>query len=171
MLKHALLALLAKQPRHGYELKTEFEKAMGGLWPDLNIGQVYTTLSRLERDELVQSKVVGSPGERTDKRVYELTAAGRKALQDWLAQPGETEPIKNEFFVKLAFARMSGAGNIRPLIARQRQYYLQAIRILDEYLAVPKSDEAPFSSLLGEGALLHLQANLKWLDLCEKKLK
>jgi DNA-binding PadR family transcriptional regulator len=168
-LKHALLALLVKQPRHGYELKTEFEKTMGGLWPELNIGQVYTTLARLERDGLALGATVDSPGERTDKRVYSLTSAGRKALQDWLSQPSVTEPIKDDFFAKLAFARLAGAGNVRPLIARQRQYYLQSIRILDEYLSSEKGGEASFSALLAEGALLHLQANLKWLDLCEKK--
>lgn len=170
MLKHALLALLAQQPCHGYELKVTFEKTMGGLWPEINIGQVYTTLSRLERDGLVTSQVVDSPGERTDKKVYELTHAGRLELQHWLAQPSASIQIKNEFFVKLAFTQALGMDAAKALIARQRREYLQAIRILDDLSASPTSDGNLVSSLLIEGALLYLRAGLEWLDLCEKRI-
>jgi len=170
MLKHALLALLAQHPRHGYELKVIFEKTMGGLWPEINIGQVYTTLSRLERDGMVTSQVVDSPGDRTDKRVYELTPAGGAALQTWLAQPSESIQIKNEFFVKLAFTQALGLEEAKSLIARQRREYLQAMRVLDDLSASPASDGNLISSLLLEGALLYLRAGLEWLDLCEKRI-
>ena len=170
MLKHALLALLVQQPRHGYELKVAFEKTMGSLWPEINIGQVYTTLSRLERDALVTSHVVDSTGERTDKRVYELTPAGLAALKDWLAQPSESIQIKNEFFVKLALTQVMDLEEAKDLIARQRREYLQAMRILDDLSANPASDANLVSSLLLEGALLYLRAGLEWLDLCDQRI-
>lgn len=168
MLKHALLALLVEKSRHGYDLKTEFEKAMGGLWPAVNIGQIYTTLSRLERDGLVASRRIAQD-DRPDKLEYELSPAGRQELQAWLAQPVETVHIKDEFFVKLAFGHLAGM-DVRQLISHQRSAYIQAIRAL-EALAASNTGNGPVTRLLIEGAVLQVEANLKWLDACEEQLK
>ncbi|HJQ88530.1 MAG TPA: PadR family transcriptional regulator [Propionibacteriaceae bacterium] len=82
-MREALLSLLHKEPAHGYELKLAIESMFGELWPAVNIGQVYQTLSRLERQGLVQSATVTQES-RPDKRVYELTPAGREALRRWV---------------------------------------------------------------------------------------
>ncbi len=168
MLKYALLALLSQQPRHGYELKALFEKTMGGLWPAVNIGQVYTTLARLERDGRVKGRHI-SQDDRPDKRVYELTAEGRAAFREWLAQPSENARIKDEFFLKLAFAQLARPEDLKDLIARQRREYLQAMRALSDLAANHTADDE-IVSLLIEGAMLHLQADLKWLDVCEERI-
>src|SRR3954452_4699398 len=85
-MRHELLALLAAGPAHGYELKGGVEHARGRVSQPLNIGQIYTTLGRLERDRLVQAQDVDDDGRA--KRVYRLTEAGRKALQSWRRGPG-----------------------------------------------------------------------------------
>src|SRR5260370_40163577 len=82
-LKYGLLGLLAEEPLHGYEVKNRFEAVLGGTW-EVNIGQVYTTLQRLERDGLVRP--AGARGER-GKLLYDISDAGRKALNDGPAQP------------------------------------------------------------------------------------
>src|ERR1700693_1440837 len=86
-LKFGILGLLAEQPLHGYEVKTRFEEMLGGTW-EVNIGQIYTTLQRLERDRLVEP--AGERGER-GKHAYTLTEHGQTALHDWLENP-ESEP-------------------------------------------------------------------------------
>src|SRR5947208_15504267 len=85
VLKFALLGLLAKESRHGYDLKRAFERLLGGTWP-INIGQIYTTLTRLERDGLVTAETVTQTSV-PDRKVYSLTPAGHDALAEWLAQP------------------------------------------------------------------------------------
>jgi len=100
MLKYALLALIAREPRHGYDLKSAFEEAMGGTWP-LNIGQIYTTLSRLERDGLVESTVV-EQDVRPNRKVYRITQEGEKELDRWLAQPlALGPPLRDDLYVKM----------------------------------------------------------------------
>jgi DNA-binding PadR family transcriptional regulator len=170
--KYALLALLAQQPRHGYELKVVFDKTMSSLWPPINVGQIYTTLARLERDGLVKEQP-SAPDARHDKRVYELTAAGQAALREWLAESNDNAPVKNQLIVKLVFAQLSGMADLRALLARQRRQYLQALHALDELAANPPDTDGADPRLLGllvAGASLHLQADLKWLDLCEEQL-
>jgi DNA-binding PadR family transcriptional regulator len=125
MFKYVLLALLAQQPRHGYELKVVFDKTMGSLWPPINVGQIYTTLARLERDGLVKEQP-SAPDARRDKHVYELTAAGQAALRGWLAESNDNTPVKNRLIVKLVFAQLSGLADLRALLARQRRHRLHA---------------------------------------------
>src|SRR2546421_3535635 len=118
MLGYALLGLLAVAPRHGYELKAAFEGLLGGTW-SLNIGQVYTTLSRLERDGLVESEVVAQDA-FPDRKVYSLTELGEKELDRWLgaASPGAVR-LKDEFVLKILVHAIV-AGDPRPLVAEQR---------------------------------------------------
>src|SRR5580693_2522128 len=103
-----LLALLAKEPAHGYELKTLLEQTFGQAYPSPNIGQIYVTLQRLERDGLVASQDVVQQT-RPNKRVYELTAAGRNALAEWVDAPSDGPRIRDDFFMKLALSPMAGA--------------------------------------------------------------
>src|SRR6059058_1474172 len=100
--REGLLALLGERASNGHQLKTEFEAATGGVWP-LNVGQVYTTLDRLERDGLVTQSTVGANG-GAQKR-YELTAAGREELAAWWSLvPAEDPPPRDELMLKVLFA-------------------------------------------------------------------
>jgi hypothetical protein len=113
--------------------------------------------------------------------VYALTGAGRAALRDWLAESSDSTPIKNELVVKLVAAQLSGLADLRAMLARQRRQYLQALRALDELAAASpgpdgegqsegEDDDQRMLRLLIAGAALHVQADLKWLDLCEEQL-
>jgi DNA-binding PadR family transcriptional regulator len=168
MLKYALLGMLAQEPRHGYDLKQDFEAMLGGTWP-LNIGQVYTTLSRLERDGLVESEVV--PQELLpDRKVYQVTEAGRKELEEWVTEPTEGMiRLKDEFFIKLLIHQMISLRGARALIWRQRQVYMRTLAGLVELRDDSNLD--PATILLVEGAILHVEADLAWLDLCEERLE
>jgi DNA-binding PadR family transcriptional regulator len=163
-MRFPLLALLAEGPAHGYELKQAMEQRFGSVLPPLNAGQIYTTLSRLERDALVEDDAVAQNG-RPNKRVYRLTEAGRLELGGWVADATPPARLRDDFFVKLVLARAAGIADPLELIDRQRSAYLQALRELDD---VATDDEV--SALLVEGAALHLEADLKWLDLCEQRL-
>jgi DNA-binding PadR family transcriptional regulator len=167
MLKHALLGLLACQPRHGYDLKNALEEALGGNW-EINFGQIYTTLSRLERDGLVTSRA--DAGDKRGKRTYVLASRGRTELETWLDRPVEkVESLRDEFFIKLVVRHLAGYRDTLAMITDQRQAYLQQLREMGTLLVQVQDD--PFVALLLEGAMLHLQADLKWLDLCDERLE
>ena len=167
-MRYPFLALLAKGPSHGYELKQAFEETFGDVWPELNFGQVYTTLARLERDGLVASHDV--PQEhRKDKRVYEITSEGRAVLREWLQEPIDGPWVKDDFFLKLVMARLTGADE-RELIEKQRLVYLQALHDLGEISGRRHAQGDLIPALLVEGATLHLEADLKWLERCEDEL-
>jgi DNA-binding PadR family transcriptional regulator len=168
-MRYPFLALLAAGPAHGYELKQEVEQRFGRLLPPLNAGQIYTTLGRLERDGLVRGDRVEQNG-RPNKRVYALTDAGRSSLEEWLAEPAPGTRLKDEFFMKLVLAGFTGVADPKLLIERQRREYLQSLRDLDQLADARRGDGDPATELLIEGAALHLQADLKWLDLCDLRL-
>ena len=163
-MRYPILALLAAGYTHGYDLKQAIDERFGTVGPAINVGQVYTTLSRLERDELVISHPV-EQSDRPNKRVYELTEAGQSELQDWVDQTTTRPRLRDDFFMKLVVAEFAGIAEPDELIARQRQQYLQAMRDLDQ--AADRATENGIGRLLVEGAVLHLQADLKWLDVCE----
>ena len=96
-----LLALLAKEPAHGYELKGQLERILGDAYPSPNIGQIYLTLQRLEKAGLVRGEDVVQAG-RPNKRIYEVTPAGREAVDAWLAEPSDGPRVRDDFFMKLA---------------------------------------------------------------------
>ncbi len=166
-MRFPLLALLASGPAHGYELKQALEARFGSVLPPLNAGQIYTTLSRLQRDGLVDDDAVAQNG-RPNKRVYRLTDAGRDELSGWVADAGPATRLKDDFFIKLVLARAAGIADPLALIDRQRGAYLQALRDLDDVAAQADGDAT--AALLVEGAALHLEADLKWLDLCEQRM-
>jgi len=164
-MRFPLLALLANGPAHGYELKLAMEQRFGAVLPPLNAGQIYTTLSRLQRDGLVEDDAVAQNG-RPNKRVYRLTEKGQLELTGWVADATPATRLKDDFFIKLVLARAAKIADPLELIDRQRTAYLQALRDLDDVAA--QTDET--AALLIEGAALHLEADLKWLDLCEQRM-
>jgi DNA-binding PadR family transcriptional regulator len=168
-MRYPFLALLASGPAHGYELKQAFETRFGHVLPPLNAGQIYTTLGRLERDGLVRADHVEQDG-RPNKRVYELTDDGRGALADWLAAPAPGARLKDEFFMKLVLAGLTGVADPKTLIERQRREYLQSLRDLDELASARRGNGDVAAELLIEGAALHVEADLEWLDLCDQRL-
>lgn len=162
-----LLALLAKEPAHGYQLKSQLERTFGEAYPSPNIGQIYVTLQRLAKDGLVSCQDV-EQSSRPNKRVYELTPAGRDALVAWLDEPSDGPRIRDDFFMKLALAPLAGETDRMVLINRQRRHYLNLMRGLSELAAEPGYATIP--RLLIEGAILHLQADLEWLERCQQEL-
>lgn len=169
-MRNALLALLAQSPAHGYDLKLRLEGDFGAAWPAVNIGQVYSTLGRLERDGLVVSESV-SQESRPEKRVYELTGRGRDELRHWLAAPAEAPRLTGDVFMKLLLAGLPGLAPIvdrRGMVERQRAAWLQLLR--DVNARALEGDPSTPDNLLLEGAVLHLQADLKWLELYEHQL-
>jgi DNA-binding PadR family transcriptional regulator len=169
VLKFVLLGLLDAEPRYGYELKAVFEQFLGGTWP-LNIGQVYTALSRFERAGLVECQVVPQDAV-PDRKVYALTASGRAELHTWLDEP-DVGPVslRDAFFLKIAVRSLNGDDSAaRELIRRQREEHHSALADLGELQGEP--DVHPATALLLEGAMLRLEADLRWLDVCEERLK
>jgi DNA-binding PadR family transcriptional regulator len=166
-MKFPILAMLASSPAHGYELKRELEQHFGAALPPLNTGQIYTSLARLERDGLVDADRVAQDS-RPNKRVYRLTTDGRAALDEWVTQPTPGTRLRDEFFMKLVLAGRAGIADPQVLIERQRGSYLQALRDLDRLSGAANGEWA--ESLLIEGAALHLEADLKWLAMCEERL-
>jgi DNA-binding PadR family transcriptional regulator len=162
------LALLGAGPAHGYDLKRAYDAQFGAIWGPLNIGQVYTTMARLARDGFVTHTTV-TQGDRPDKKVYEITAAGRAALAGWMGEADDVPAVKSDFVLKLVAARLTG-GDPAPILARQRQRYLQSLRDLDALAPNGDGDGDGVQALLVEGAALHLDAELRWLDLCERRL-
>lgn len=173
-MRHALLALLAAGAAYGYELKQALDRLFGAVWPPINIGQIYTTIQRLERDGLVMVSETVVQARRPDRRMYELTDAGREALATWFATPADRPRLRDDFFVRLVLAQSSGVADAAALIRRQRLAYFQALSDLDalsarEQEAASQAD-GRLRHLLIEGAALHLQADLRWLALCEQAL-
>ncbi|MEW9532773.1 PadR family transcriptional regulator [Microbispora sp. NPDC049125] len=167
-MRQSLLALLAKEPAHGYELKQALEAIFGGAYPSPNIGQIYVTLGRLEKDGYVRAVDV-EQSNRPNKKVYYITAAGREALETWADEPTEGPRIRDEFFMKLVLAPMTGLSDRMALVNRQRRHYLSMMRDLDE-LAQRTDPDNRVALLLIEGAMLHLQADLDWLERCQEEL-
>jgi DNA-binding PadR family transcriptional regulator len=166
-MRYPVLAMLADAPAHGYEIKRGLEERFGAVIAPLNAGQVYTTLQRLQRDELVRDDAVAQAS-RPDKRVYRLTDAGRDALREWLGEPSAPTRLRDDFFMKLHFARDLGLADPASLIATQRAAYLGALADLQRVLETGGEDAE--TALIVEGAALHLEADLRWLDRCEAVL-
>lgn len=160
-LKYGVLGLLSKEPLHGYEVKHRFESMLGGTW-DVNIGQIYTTLQRLERDGLVRP--AGPRGDR-GKLLYELSLEGRKALDRWLAEPElGPEQLHEDIYVKLLLATRIANGDLQPILARQKRAYLQRLRDLNQLEERARRDGRLDLARLVRGALLHTEADVKWID-------
>ncbi|MFI6444334.1 helix-turn-helix transcriptional regulator [Kitasatospora sp. NPDC050543] len=162
-----LLALLAKEPAHGYELKQALELTFGAAYPRANIGQVYVTLGRLEKAGLIEGQDVAQDG-KPDKRVYAITEAGRQEVAEWFAEPTEGPRVRDDFYIKLVLAPETELADRLTLINNQRRHYLNVIRGLNRMATEERGNRV--SQLLIEGAVLHLQADLDWLERCQEEL-
>lgn len=167
-LKFGILGLLAERPLHAYSVKARFEDLLGGSW-EVNIGQVSATLQRLERDGWVEP--AESRGDR-GRLPFRLTEEGRKALDAWLAEP-ESEPqqLREEIYLKLLLAMRVAGGSLPALLTRQRRVYLQRLKDLAVLEQRARSAGRDDLVLLYKGAVLHTEADLKWVDVCAKEFK
>jgi DNA-binding PadR family transcriptional regulator len=156
-----LLALLAKEPSHGYELRARLQEALGPLRDALNAGQVYVTLTRLEKAEMVTAEHVGQV-DRPDRKVYALTAAGQERVREWLADVSWARPT--EFHLKLVAAAAAGLADPVEIVEAQRRELLR--RLADAQRAALAEPDGSAAALLLEGVILRLEADLRWLDAC-----
>ncbi len=167
-LKFGILGLLAEQPLHGYDVKNRFDSLLGGSW-EVNFGQVYMTLQRLERDGLIEAD-----GERGDRRklAYRLTQPGRQTLQEWLSQP-ESEPqqLREEIYMKLLLSTRLTNGSLDQLLGAQPRVYLQRLKDLAEPEQGARRAGRDDLVLLFKGAILHTEADLKWTEVCAEEIR
>jgi DNA-binding PadR family transcriptional regulator len=184
--RQGLLALLDQADMYGYQLRSEFEAYTGGAWP-LNIGQVYTTLERLERDGLVAiTRPGGGDGEDgpasaggsggREHKYYAITRAGRDALRDWFeATAGDEPPPRDELLAKVLLALAGGQEHAMAVVTRQRTALTAALqarrRGLRSTSTSPGNGVAALAPTLVADALVsRAEADLRWLDMCEARL-
>ncbi len=161
-----VLALLDAGPRHGYGLKLAFEEATGGAW-ELNVGQVYSALQRLERDGLV-----ALDGEEDGRKRYELTADGRERLEHWLLRDpvGHASTERDELSMKVLLARATSAADVRAVLGAQRDATMAALQGLTREKATTGADGALEHLVHLDRRILHCRAELDWIDLVEQRL-
>jgi len=161
--QEVVLALLAKEPSHGYQLRARLRQALGPLGDQMNAGQVYVTLTRLEKAGLVASEPsAGLP----DRKVYELTPAGQQRVADWLAEVSWPGPAPAEFHLKLVAAAAARLADPLTIVDAQRRELL--LRLRDAQRAAMAEPGGSEAGLLLEGLVLRLQADLRWLEACER---
>ncbi len=161
--REGLLALLEERPSHGYQLKTSFEAAMGGVWP-LNVGQVYQTLERLERDGLVRSD------DRDGLRSYALTLHGAAALGTWWdAEPADEPAPRDELMLKVLLATAAGHDHALDVITRQRDAVMTRLQGRRRGTSRPVEGDLA-AAMVTDALVVRAEADLRWLDLCEERL-
>lgn len=169
-IRSGLLALLENGPMYGYQLRTEFELRTGGTWP-LNIGQVYTTLGRLERDGLVLPAAAATGGGDGTQRRYSLTDAGHAEVDGWFRTPVErTTPPRNELAIKLALALTVPGVDVCEVIRRQRTATMRTMRDYTR-LKLQADEQGDVAWLLVLDSLVfQAEAEIRWLDHCESRV-
>jgi DNA-binding PadR family transcriptional regulator len=169
--RFAILGLLAQHPRHGYDLRASFSAVIGGdqNW-DVKPAQIYTTLNRLEEAGLVTRSEVQQDG-GPERHIFDITTDGREALNEWFSNGVTPEHQRDEFFVKLMTALISGAADPTRLIQVQRAHLFrdlhEATTQRDTY--DPHTEMAQI--LLQDKTIMHLEADLRWLDITEVRLE
>ena len=168
--KQALLALLEQEPMYGYQLRAEFERRTGSTWP-LNVGQVYTTLTRLERDGLVENAGADDEGHA----FYRLTDGGRDEVTAWFSTPvGRTQPPRDELAIKLALAVTVPGVDVGAVIQQQRTATMTA---LQDYAVLKRraagaTERADLAwGLVLDSLVFAAEAEIRWLDHCEARLR
>ena len=165
VVREVLLALLADEAAHGYQLRARLALALGPLAEALNDGQVYVTLGRLEKSGLLSSRRVGQT-DRPDRKVYELTPAGRARVVEWLEDTSWPKPAPAEFHLKLVAATTAGLADPAGIVDRQRRELL--VGLGQAQRAALAEPEGSVAALLLEGVVLRLQADLRWLEACAR---
>jgi DNA-binding PadR family transcriptional regulator len=164
--QEVVLAMLAKEPSHGYELRTRLQQALGPVGDTMNAGQIYVTLSRLEKSGLVTCEQSAGLPDRPDRKVYALTAAGQQRVANWVADVTWPGPSLAEFHLKLVAAAGARLADPLSIIDAQRREVLRGLR--DAQRAAMAEPERSAAALLLEGIVLRLQADLRWLEACEQ---
>ena len=163
---HALLALLSEGPKYGLRLQNEFESRTGQVWP-LNVGQVYTTLQRLERDGLVEAD---GEGERSRKR-YRITSAGDEELAGWLRTPPElVPPPRDELVIKVLVALQVPGIDVHEIMQAHRRHVIEVMQRYTRIKAEAAEDDVPLA-LVADAELFRLEAIVRWLDAADVRLK
>jgi DNA-binding PadR family transcriptional regulator len=170
-MKPIVLGLLAAGPAHGYEVRRRYDELFAGVGVEVNVGQIYVTLGRLEKDGLI-AHTAESAGPRRDRKVYRLTEEGTKVLREWLAERPETPLVKPDVLLRLISAKLAAALipgiDARTVIREHRQHCFEALRDLDQQAA--HATRGSVGGLLLQATALHLQAELRWLEMCEQQL-
>jgi len=177
--RQSLLALLDGGESYGYQLRSEFERRTGGTWP-VNIGQVYSTLDRLERDGLVAAGARNEEGQRP----YAITAAGREVVRTWFDEPVLRSGLaRDELAMKLALAVSRGDEEVRRVIQTQRSATLRTLQDLTRTKLAGERDDGPDTrggragtpddiagALVLESLIFQVEAEARWLDYAEATL-
>jgi DNA-binding PadR family transcriptional regulator len=166
MQQEVVLAMLAKEPSHGYQLRARLQRALGPAGDAMNAGQIYVTLSRLEKAGLVSCELAAGLPDRPDRKVYALTAAGQQRVSAWIADVSWPGLGLAEFHLKLIAAAAAGLADPLALIDAQRRELLRRLR--DAQRAAMAEQDRSDAALLLEGIVLRLQADLRWLEACER---
>ena len=165
--RHALLALLSEGPKYGLQLREEFEARTGEVWP-LNVGQVYSTLQRLERDGLVESDGAGEDG---PQKGFRITAAGEEELSGWLRTPPDlSAPPRDELVMKVLVALRVPGTDVHEVIQVHRRYLVE---LMQQWTRL-KEDEARFDlefALAVDAELFRLDSVIRWLDTADGRFK
>lgn len=164
--KHALLALLSEGPKYGLQLREEFEAETGEVWP-LNIGQVYTTLQRLQRDGFVEAAGTVDEG---PQKVYLITKAGEDELSGWLNGPPAEVPPRDELVIKVLVALRVPRVNVHDVIQVHRRHLVE---LMQQWTRL-KEDEAGFDinfAVVVDAELFRLDSVIRWLDATDGRLK
>ena len=165
--RHALLALLAEGPKYGLQLRQEFEARTGEVWP-LNVGQVYLTLQRLERDQLVESE--GDEHEGPQKS-YRITRRGSAELRTWLRTPPDlTTPPRDELVIKVLVALRLPGVDVTELLQVHRHYVVELMQRYTYLKAEAPPDDVSLA-LVADAELFRLEAIVRWLDATDARLR
>jgi DNA-binding PadR family transcriptional regulator len=171
-ISHALLALLSEGPKYGLQLREEFEARTGEVWP-LNVGQVYTTLRRLERDRLVEPEDGDDEAgdEEARQKVYRITAAGEQELGAWLRTPPDlASPPRDELVMKVLVAMRVPGTNVHEVIQAHRRYLVEVMQqwtLVKEY----EGDSDLGLALAVDAELFRLDSVVRWLDAADGRIK
>jgi DNA-binding PadR family transcriptional regulator len=167
--QNALLALLSERPRHGYELRDLFEAALGGHW-ELNSGQIYSSLDRLARDGLVVEEAIERGG-GPDKRLWALTDDGRTELASWFDSPVPRDyRLRDEFYLKLMLALVTQPESARHILLVQRRELFRELHDLTARRNLLDPKQQLSRILLLDSAIMHTEAELRWLEMVEVRL-
>ena len=165
--RHALLGLLSEGPKYGHQLRQEFEAKTGDVWA-LNVGQVYTTLQRLERDGLVESEDEAAEG---PQKVFRLTEGGSAELASWLRTPPDmTTPPRDELVIKILVALAMPGIDVHDVIQVHRRYLVE---LMQQWTRL-KEDEGDIDlplALVVDAELGRLDSVIRWLDTADGRLK
>lgn len=171
-IKHILLAMLADEPAHGYELKKRYDETLGALWP-LQQAQVYNNLKLLEKAGQIELDARVTQDNLPDQKQFRITANGASELSSWLAEPLKSDRhLKDDFYLKVMALAMvlQRSQLLAELLWQQRAHYLQTLRELERTLADSEMAGDIVTATLLEGAILHVEADLTWLDRIEARL-